>query len=256
MLPSVDTLRAARAFRAVRLHLGLRQRDVAARAGVGQQTVSDLERGRLGAMTFSDAACLFDALDIRTFLTVSWRGGELDRLLDEGHAAIGGACAARLLGWGWVVLSEVTFSVYGERGSIDLLAWHAATRTLLVIEIKTEVTSAEETLRRHDVKVRLAPGLCRERFGATPANVVRLLVLADSSANRARVGRLAPLFDAAYPLRGHALRRWLANPSPVAGGLMFLNTGSTGANGLPPRRVRTRKVRNTGATGGTARIGG
>jgi hypothetical protein len=55
--------------------------------------------------------------------------------------------------------------VFGERGSIDLLAWHESSRTLLVIELKTELTSVEETLRRHDSKVRLAPGIARERFG-------------------------------------------------------------------------------------------
>jgi hypothetical protein len=40
----------------------------------------------------------------------------------------------------------VTFSIYGERGSIDLLAWHSETRTLLVVELKSELTSIEETL--------------------------------------------------------------------------------------------------------------
>lgn len=129
---------------------------MAKRAGVSQQRVSDLERGRLDLMSLHDAASMFEALDMRVSLLASWRGGQLDRLLDEGHAATGGICASRLRGDAWDVLAEVTYAVYGERGSIDLLAWHAATRTLLVVEIKTEITSAEETLRRHDAKVRLA----------------------------------------------------------------------------------------------------
>ena len=35
--------------------------------------------------------------------------------------------------------TEVSFSVYGERGSIDILAFHASTGSLLVIEIKSVV---------------------------------------------------------------------------------------------------------------------
>ncbi len=251
----MDVQRAARAFRAVRLHLGLRQADVAARAGVSQQTVSDLERGRLGSMSLDNAARLFSAIDIRAVFTVTWRGGELDRLLDEGHAAVAGAFTELVRSFGWDVLAETTFSVYGERGSIDLLAWHQPSRTLLVIEIKTEIASAEEMLRRHDVKVRLAPGICRERFGAQPAAVGRLLVVADSSANRARAARLAPILDAAYPLRGRQIRQWLAAPAGGMGGMLFLDTGRAGARRLRPRRVRTGRVLDPGRAGDAARQG-
>ena len=201
-------------------------------------------------MTVDDVGRMFDALDVRAVLSVQWRGGELDRLLDEGHAAVGGACAELLRPLGWEVLSEVTFSEYGERGSIDLLAWHAATRTLLVIEIKTAITSAEETLRRHDVKVRLAPRICRERFGAAPQAVGRLLVLADTSANRVRVARLGPLIDGAYPIRGRTLRNWLARPAGSVGGLLYLNTAPSGATRLRPKRVRSARALDTARGGG------
>jgi transcriptional regulator with XRE-family HTH domain len=249
----MDLQRAARAFRAVRQHQRLRQADVADRAGVSQQHVSDFERGKLGSMTAVELERLLEALDIRSVLTVSWRGGELDRLLDEGHAAVGGVFADRLQFLGWEVLTEVTFSIYGERGSIDLLAWHPATRTLLVIEIKTEITSAEETLRRHDAKVRLAPRICRERFGSAPAAIGRLLVVADTSANRARVARVAQLLDGAYPARGHALRRWIARPTGAMGGLLFLDTARGGGKKVRPKRVRSGAPLDTARGGGTAR---
>lgn len=235
----MDSIRAARAFRAVRLHRRLRQADVAEGAGISQQHVSDLERGRLDKMTVAEVARLFESLDIRVALSVSWRGGEIGRLLDEGHAALGGACATILRRHGWHVLTEVTFAVYGERGSIDLLAWHPETRTLLIVEIKTEITSAEEMLRRHDMKVRLAPQLCRERFGVAPAAIARLLVVADTSANRVRAARLASLLSGAYPLRGTSLRGWLAHPTGPMGGLLFLDTARGGAKRTSPRRVRS-----------------
>ncbi len=200
-------------------------------------------------MSIDAATRIFAALDIRTVLTVQWRGGELDRLLDEGHAAVAGACADLLRSLGWQVLTEVTYSIYGERGSIDLLAWHRATRTLLVVEIKTEIASAEELLRRHDAKVRLAPQIARERFGVSPAAIGRLLVVADTSANRARAARLAPLLQDPYPDRGQRLKAWLARPTGALGGLLFLGTGPTGAKRLLPRRARTSRERRTGGTG-------
>jgi hypothetical protein len=62
---------------------------------------------------------------------------------------------------GWTTAVEVTFNHYGDRGSIDVLAVHPVARIALVVEVKTEITSAEETLRRLDVKVRLGAGLAR-----------------------------------------------------------------------------------------------
>jgi transcriptional regulator with XRE-family HTH domain len=237
----MDLIRLGRAHRAIRIHLGRRQADVALVAGVRQQVVSDLECGRAGTMTLDLVEKLLSAVDARVYISVVWRGAELDRLLDEGHAAIGGTLAEQLVVDGWQVLPEVTYSVFGERGSIDLLAWHAATRTLLVIEIKTEITSAEEMLRRHDAKVRLASGIGFERFGVRPATVARLLAVAESTGNRNRVARLGALLSAAYPLRGAAVRDWLAAPNGPMGGILFLNTAPSGAKGRPVRPMRVRQ---------------
>ena len=54
--------------------------------------------------------------------------------------------------WGlWRLSPEVSFSVYGERGIIDVLAWHPKTKILLVIELKTEVRIATW----HDIAYKL-----------------------------------------------------------------------------------------------------
>lgn len=194
-------------------------------------------------MSMDELDRMFSVLDMDASFAVTWRGGELDRLLDEDHAALCGRCSDLLRQLGWEVLAEVTFSVYGERGSIDLLAWHAETRTLLVVEVKTEITSAEETLRRHDAKVRLAAAICRERFGASPLVVARLLAVGESSTNRARVARLASLFRARYPVRGAALRAWLRTPSGPMGGLIFLRTASGGVKATGRARIRATTTR-------------
>src|SRR5688572_26850879 len=63
---------------------------------------------------------------------VRWQGGDLGRLLSARHSAMHEAMAQFLLALGsWVGEPEVSFSVYGERGVIDVLAWHPSSRTVL-----------------------------------------------------------------------------------------------------------------------------
>ncbi|HEU0242331.1 MAG TPA: helix-turn-helix domain-containing protein [Candidatus Limnocylindrales bacterium] len=224
-----------RALRAIRQRSGLRQVDVGRRAGVTQQLVSRIELGHVAEVTVATARKVFAAAGADYVGHVTWRGGSLDRLLDEGHADVVGTVITLLRRRGWTVLTEVTFSQWGERGSIDVLAWHSGTRTLLVVEVKTEITSAEETLRRLDVKVRLAPGIARDRFGASPRAIARLLVVADRSTNRRRVDRLAAVFDGAFPVRGDAVRSWMHAPVGTIDGLLFVGERG-GARGR--RRVR------------------
>jgi transcriptional regulator with XRE-family HTH domain len=244
--------RVGRALRAIRQARRLRQGDVAAAAGFSRATVSAIEGGRWQATTVRTLAAVFDAVGADLDVIVRYRGAELDRLLDAGHAAIVMALATDLRELGWRVEVEVSFNDFGDRGSIDLLAYHPATRTLLVIEVKTELASAEETLRRLDIKVRVAPKLAVARFGERPARVVRLLAIRASSANRARVAKLEPLLGPLFPMRGRALTTWLQSlgPSPGrgAGGLLFIRNVSRADVTNRERRVR-------GPGKATARLG-
>lgn len=172
-----------RALRVLRVRAGLRQVDVATGADVSQQLVSKVERGRCAQLSGRTLRRIFAAVDADVVTFVRWRGGELDRLLDEGHADLVGRIAGLLRRHGWEVLTEVTYSEFGERGSIDVLAWHPGRRVLLVVEVKTEIASSEELLRRHDAKVRLGPKIARDRFGWAPTSSARLLVLGGSQAN-------------------------------------------------------------------------
>ena len=240
--PRMNDVALGRALRAIRIHLGLRQADVATRAGVAQQLVSRIERGDSGRMSRRTVDRVLGAVGADVVTTVRWRGGQLDRLLDEAHAALVGAMADLLRRHGWQVLTEVTYAEWGERGSVDILAWHAATRRLLVVEIKTEIASAEELLRRHDQKVRLGPTLARDRFGVVPRSVTRLLVLADRTANRTRLARLEASVGATYPARGRAVRDWLADPSatsPMPGLLLLREPGRARRGVSRVRRARS-----------------
>jgi transcriptional regulator with XRE-family HTH domain len=118
----VDDVRVGRLLRTLRLRKGLRQTDVARVAGISQATVSLIERGHLGALSIRIVRGVFASVDARFEGAVTWRGGLVDRLLDERHAQLVGQIAAMLEGLGWDVAVEVTFSVFGDRGSIDILA--------------------------------------------------------------------------------------------------------------------------------------
>jgi len=120
---------------------------------------------------------------------------------------------------GWFA-PRISFSHYGERGMIDLLAWQPASRSLLVIELKTELVDIGELLGTLDKKVRNASNVARG-LGWEVGTVSSLLVIGDSHLNRRRVHAHTATFAAALPHRFVAIRKWLAAPAGSARGLMF-----------------------------------
>lgn len=237
----MDDAQVGRSVRVVRVRLGLRQRDLGAKAGVSQQTVSMFELGQLENMSLGSIRRIARAVDGYLGLTFGWRGATLDRLIDERHAVLVSRIKRVLEIAGWKVELEVSYSEYGERGSIDLLAWHEPTRTMLIVEVKTEIGSVEATLRKHDEKVRLAPLIARRRFGWSAREVSRLLVLPDSSTPRRQVSRFSEIFERAYPSRGTSARRWLRQPAASIRSLIFLSP--TAESGGRRSSVAVRRVR-------------
>lgn len=236
----MDTRIGAR-FRALRHRLGWRQVDLAHRARLSRSVVSFIERGRLERVSLANIRAVAQELDAEFYVQLRWRGGDLDRLTDEGHARLVGRVAELLRAAGWIARIEVSYSIYGERGSIDLLGWHEVTRSILVIEVKTDVVSVEETLRKHDEKVRLAGRIVGEQFGWRPQAVGRLLVLPGLATPRRRVERHAAVLRVAYPARGAAVRAWLRNPGGPMSGILFLQpTGARLEDGVGRKRIRRR----------------
>jgi transcriptional regulator with XRE-family HTH domain len=238
----VDDARIGRALWVLRRRRGLRQSDVAALVGASQSAISKAERGHIATLPLGTLRRYFAAVDAGFQGSVIWRGGGLDRLLDERHAAIVGLTAQILQARSWEVVIEATYAVYGERGSIDILAAHIPSRTLLVVEVKTELTSIEQLGRKVDEKVRLArQRLCRDRFGWAPMYVGRLLVLPDLDSRRRAVERHSPVLKIAFPARGPEVRTWLRRPSADIGGILFvadMSPGTVGARGRTAERVR------------------
>jgi transcriptional regulator with XRE-family HTH domain len=219
----VDATRLGSVFRTVRIRLRLRQVDVARRAGVARSTVSRIERGLVGSLPVDVLAKVGASLEIHVDLLPRWRGGELTRMLNAGHSALHEA-TARLLAPqpGWLFAPEVSFAVYGERGVIDVLAFHGERRALLVIELKTELVDVEGLLGSVDRYRRLARGVARDR-GWDAASVSMWVVLRDTDTNRRRVAAHGTVLRAALPLDGWRMRRWLRAPDGAVAGLSFLS---------------------------------
>ena len=229
-------------FRLLRHRIGWRQEDLGARSGLSQDMISLVERGRIGRMRVRDLRRIAHGLEADLVITLRWHGGDLDRLADEDHAGLVGTMSNSLTAAGWQTRIEVSYSEFGERGSIDLLAWHAGTRTLLVVEVKTELTSIEATVRKQDEKVRLAARVAGKAFGWQVEAVARLLVLPATATARRRVDRQDAVLSVTYPMRGWAVRRWLAAPSGAIAGLLFIDPrdGAGQATRVAPKRIRRR----------------
>ena len=243
----MDAVRVGRSVRALRLRAGLRQSDLSARARVPREVISEVERGFVSRASLDDLHQLAAALGADLDVRIRWRGEGLDRLLDEAHAATVGATVARLGRTGWETAVEVSFSIWGERGSIDVLAWHARSRTLLVVEVKSVIPDIQAMLHGLDRKTRLAPKVATER-GWRPAAVGRLLVVAESPTSRGRVRRSGAVLDAALPSRGPAVRSWLRGPRGSIAGIWFLSNAAHAHTRRPiwrRERVRVGQRRST-----------
>ena len=83
-----------------------------------------MEQGRGDRLPYDTLAPIAGALGARVVVRLDWQGERLDRLIDARHAALIELVVRELTSLGWLCATEVTFSVYGERGSIDVLAFH------------------------------------------------------------------------------------------------------------------------------------
>jgi hypothetical protein len=144
---AVKARELGRLARLIRHRARLRQVDVARAAGVGRWKVIDLEAGRLADLSFGEVEACLDCLDMGLVVRAVYRGAEADRLLDQRHADLVEAITTLLRTYGWEVRVEVSFAFYGERGSIDVVGWHAPSLTLLIVEVKSEAVAPSRRQR-------------------------------------------------------------------------------------------------------------
>lgn len=241
MLLVMLRLNLPRGVRLLRRRRGWRQADLATRSGLSRQIISRIETGSLRRMPLGAVAAVAEALGASVDVTLRWQGAQLDQLADAAHAWLTEANASFFGRHGWITRAEVSFNHFGDRGRVDLLAWHPPTRALAVAEIKSSIGDVQETLGRLDVKVRLGRELAGISGWDEPLAVVRVLVVGDSRRDRRIVAEHERMF-AGFRLRGRQAQAWVRHPRPPtpAGLLWFTNVPDAhGVSTTRHRRVRT-----------------
>lgn len=208
-----------RAIRSLRTSFGWSQAELSRRTGISKSMVSRAERGLVGGLSFATTRRLLGAMGARSIVTIDAPvlAGKPHQG-DPAHARMSGHVVARLRRAGWETRTEVEVGGDRSRGWIDVLAFQPASRSLLVIELKTEVHDLGQIERSLGWYEREAWASAR-RFEWRPRALRGCLFLLASSANDARVAENRISFDAGFPLRSRHLAAILAgDPSPDRGG--------------------------------------
>ncbi|MCJ7710188.1 MAG: helix-turn-helix domain-containing protein [Chloroflexi bacterium] len=211
--------RLGTALKEARASRGMRQRDVAARAGVSQPEVAKLESGA-GANTrlVTWASCgAAVGLQLAAFFEAT-AGADLPR--DIQHLRRQNLLVAIAARGAWSAAPEALLTNDGWRPrSIDVLLTREARSEAAVVEIWDLLLDGGDAMRGLDAKV-LAT---RVRLGPH-WHVQGLLLLRRTSRNQALVRELAPLISARFPARSGVWLRALATadaPMPDAAGFAW-----------------------------------
>lgn len=202
--------------------------------------VSRIERGRLEDVSLRVLRQVAAALEIDLTVVARWRGGELGRLLNDRHALHDVVLQLLERLGTWASRPEVSFSVWGERGIVDIVAWHAASRTMLIIELKTDLVDPQELVGVMDRRRRLGPQIAAT-LGWDLVTIATWVVLAESRTNRRHLARHARLLRTAFPADGRAMARWLREPAGRIDALSFLpyrHEARASRETSGPRRIR------------------
>ena len=239
-------LATAAAIRSLRLALGWSQRELARRAGSSQTTVSAVELGTRPALTFAAASSLLRAMGARLVVSVDAPFlGDRVRQRDVGHVRLGASTIERLRRSGWDVRTEVEVGGDRSRGWIDILAFHPASRVVLVIELKTEIHDLgqiERSLGWYEREARVAAA----RFRWRPECVVGVLFLLATEANDARTAANRTAIDLGFPLRFRDLDgiiRSHARPRQAGRAVAMIDPASRHRAWCRPLKIDGRRTR-------------
>jgi len=214
--------------RAVRVSLGLRQRELARRIGRTQSRLSLIERGRILGLSIAEAEAICEALGATFVLGIEAPvlvAGPRQR--DAAHARCVAYVARRLARDGWIVQREVPVGTPGRPGWIDVLAFNPETRVLLVIEVKTELVDFGGLERQLGWYVREARRAAR-RYAWVPISVEPVALLLATQLNDERVRDNGASIHQAFPRRWRDLMRVIRgeNPGGVAWAIAFVDPRS------------------------------
>lgn len=236
----MEDLRFGTTIRVARVKRRWRQQDLCDKAGVSRATLWRAERGHVEEMTLGAIRRICEPLEIRVELQPRGRGADLDRMVNARHSTLHESVARALARDFplWVMGHEVSFSIWGERGVIDLLLWHPGRRALLIIELKTEIVDTGDLLSTMDRRRRLAREIAAER-GWDPLTVSSWIVVSPSRTNERRIAEHRSVLRSAYPADSRQVRRWLRDPVSTIAALSIWSEPAS-APSAPIRRVRRR----------------
>ena len=204
-------------------------------ASVPLRDLKRVEDGLAAQVKLGRLRDLLAACDGRGRFVPWWNGAAADRLLDERHALLIERVVAVLRSRGWEVDVELSFSEYGERGSIDVFASRRDRSAVAVCEVKSAIGSLEETNRVLDVKERLASKIAFKRLGWRPSVVGRFLIVPRNRTIQRVVAEHSTTMLSIYPARGREVRAWLREPTAPMRGIWFVSDGPN-ATAISPER--------------------
>ena len=186
---------------------GLRQRDVADRAGISQSYLSDLERGRWPGASLQVLADCAAAVGAQLAAFVEAQPGA-DAPRDLQHLRRQSLLIEFAANGGWTGVGEALVGDLPRPHSIDVLLTRAERREACVTEIWDWVDDGGQAMRGLERKVlatsdRLGPGW----------RVEGLLLLRRTARNRALVRSIAPLIRSRYPASSARWLRALSDPT-------------------------------------------
>lgn len=229
-----------------RRRLGWTQRELAHRSGLSQSTVSRLENQLLDKTAVRAALRLLEAMGggarIGIATPVILQGS---RQRDAAHATCVAYVHRRLVRAGWKVCQEVEIILGRTHGWIDLLAFHPATSTLLVIEVKTELHDLGRLQRSLSWYTREAPRAAL-RLGWRPRRVVGCVLLLATDGNERRLQANRAGLEQAFPCRYEALMALIYDPNSRSGtpglGIGMIDPASSRQRWIGPARIDGRRT--------------